>query len=189
MIELTCDALRVVMVRAARREDGPALQAIERLAGEQFRTVGLDGVADDEPASLQELANFATEGRSWVAVDAEDHPVGYVVVDEVDGDAHVEQVSVQPAHQRLGVGRALLDRVRMWALETGRSAISLTTFADVPWNRPLYEHLGFRVIVGDEIGPELRNLRQAEATHGLDPTIRVCMRLDINAGPSGKPVP
>ena len=83
----------------------------------------------------------------------------------------------------------MLDRVRMWALETGRSAISLTTFADVPWNRPLYEHLGFRVLAGDEIGPELRALRAEEAVHGLDPTIRVCMRLDIEAEPRGKRVP
>lgn len=179
----------MITVRAAHREDGPALQAIERLAGEQFRAVGLDAVADDEPASLEELAYYATDRRSWVAVDAEDHPIGYVVVDEVDGNAHVEQVSVQPVHQRSGVGRALPDRVRLWALETGRSAISLTTFADVPWNRPLYEHLGFRVLAEDEIGPELRDLRAAEATHGLDPTIRVWMRLDINAEASGKPVP
>ena len=98
-------------------------------------------------------------------MDTEDHPIGYVIVDEVDSNAHVEQVSVQPDHQRVGVGRALLDRVGTWAVETGRSAISLTTFADVSWNRPLYEHLGFRVLAVDEIGPELLDLRAAEAAH------------------------
>ena len=179
----------MITVRAARREDGPAQQAIERLAGEQFRVVGLDSVADDEPASFEELADYATDGRSWVAVDAEDRPIGYVVVDEVDGNAHVEQVSVQPDYQHSGVGRALLDRVRLWALETERPAITLTTFADVSWNRPLYEHLGFRVLAEDEITPELRDLRAAEATHGLDPTIRVCMRLDLNFDAADKPDP
>lgn len=171
----------VLAVRTSRREDGPALQEIERLAGERFRVVGLDAVADDEPASVDDLAEYAAEGRSWVAVDAADHPVGYVLVDEVDGNAHVEQLSVRPDHQGLGVGRALLDRVRVWAIETSRSAISLTTFADVPWNRPLYEHLGFRVLGEDEIGPELRAVQEAETAQGLDPATRVCMRLDIGA--------
>jgi hypothetical protein len=44
------------------------------------------------------------------------------------------------------VGRALIDRVRAWAAETGRSTITLTTFAEVPWNGPLFAHLGFIVI-------------------------------------------
>jgi GNAT superfamily N-acetyltransferase len=179
--ERVCDAFGVIIVRVSRRDDGPALQEIERLAGERFRAVGLYGVADDEPASVDELADYAAQGRGWVAVDAADRPVGYVVVDEVDGSAHVEQVSVRPDYHVLGVGRALLDRVRVWAIETGRSAISLTTFGEVPWNRPVYEHLGFRVLAEDEIGPELRAVRDAETAHGLDPSIRVCMRLDIDA--------
>jgi ribosomal protein S18 acetylase RimI-like enzyme len=113
--------------------------------------------------------------------------VGYVLVDEVDGNAHVQEVSVRPDRQGQGVGRALLDRVRVWAIESGRSAISLTTFAEVPWNRPLYEHLGFRVLAEEEIGPELRAVREVETAHGLDPATRVCMRLDLDAGPMERP--
>jgi hypothetical protein len=70
----------------------------------------------------------------------------------------------------------LLDRVRAWATSTNRPAITLTTFTDVPWNRPLYEHLGFQVIPDEEIGPGLRAVRAAEARAGLDPDLRVCMR-------------
>ncbi len=102
-----------------------------------------------------------------------------MLVDVVDGAAHVEQVSVRPDRQGTGVGRALLDQVRAWAISTGRDAITLTTFADVPWNRPLYEHLGFHVVDEVDIGPELRAVRQAEAAHGLDPAARVCMRLAV----------
>jgi hypothetical protein len=57
--------------------------------------------------------------------------------------------------------------------------VTLTTFSDVAWNRPLYEHLGFRAMREHEIGPELRALRDTEAAHGLDPTTRVCMRFDL----------
>lgn len=166
-------------IRPARAGDGPALQDVERRAGERFREVGMAAIAADAPPSLATLAAYATAGRSWVAVDEAREPVGYVLVDVVDGAAHVEQVSVRPEEQGRGVGRALLDRVRDWAVAGGRPALTLTTFRDVPWNRPLYQHLGFRVLADDEIGPELRALRATETAHGLDPTTRVCMRLDL----------
>lgn len=168
-----------VTIRAARPEDGPALRAIERQAGERFREVGLDWIADDEPPSTEVLAAYANAGRAWVALDQAGAPMGYVIVDVVDGCAHVEQITVRPDHQGSGVGRSLLDRVRGWATESDKPALTLTTFADVPWNRPLYEHLGFRVLAEAEIGPELRAVRDRETSHGLDPAGRVCMRLDL----------
>ena len=119
--------------------------------------------------------------RSWVALAEGDTPIGYVLVDHVDGCAHIEQISVLPDRQGAGVGRALIDHVRAWAVASGTRAITLTTFRDVPWNAPLYEHLGFRVLDEREIGPELRAVRDTETAHGLDPARRVCMRLDITA--------
>jgi GNAT superfamily N-acetyltransferase len=133
-------------------------------------------VAEDEPPSKAELAAYAIGARSWVAVDAADQPMGYVLVDEVDGNAHVAQISVVPEAQGQGVGRALLDRVRTWAIAANFPAITLTTFSSVPWNRPLYEHLGFVVLTEEEIGPDLQAIRRDESDGGLDPAIRVCMR-------------
>jgi GNAT superfamily N-acetyltransferase len=167
-----------VDVRPARRQDGPALQRIEVVAGERFRDLGMDDVAGHDPPSIDTLATYAAAGRSWVATGG-GAVVGYVIADVVDGCAHVEQVSVHPDHQGRGVGRALLDRVGAWARAEGLPALTLTTFTDVPWNRPLYEHLGFRVLAEAEIGPGLRALCHAEAAHGLDPATRVCMRRDL----------
>ncbi|MHB8466201.1 MAG: GNAT family N-acetyltransferase [Acidimicrobiales bacterium] len=155
------------------------LQDVERRASEQFRDVGMEHIAEHEPASVEELGAYASDGRAWVATDEAGAPIGYVLVDLVDGHAHMEQVSVRPEHQGAGVGRELLARVRAWALEGGRDAITLTTFADVAWNRPLYEHLGFRVLADAEIGPDLAAVRLHEAELGLDPALRVCMRLDL----------
>ena len=168
-----------VTIRPAHVEDGPALRDIERLAGERFRDVGMPDVADHEPAPVEVLAGYATAGRAWVAVDDERDAIGYVLVDVVDGHAHVEQVSVRPDHQGTGVGRALLAAVDGWATDSGRMAMTLTTFATVPWNAPLYRHLGFRVLRDDELGPELRAVRDRETAHGLDPSTRVCMRRDV----------
>jgi GNAT superfamily N-acetyltransferase len=167
------------LIRAARPEDGTALREIERLAGERFREFGLPGVANAEPPSIATLAAYARAGRSWVAVEGGVTVVGYVLVDIIDAQAHIEQISVLPDHQGTGVGRALIERVGQWAGGDGRSALTLTTFATIPWNAPLYAHLGFVALPEDAIGPELRALRLTEAAHGLDPTQRVCMRLAL----------
>jgi GNAT superfamily N-acetyltransferase len=171
----------VVIVRAARSDDSVMLRLIERGAGERFREVGLDHIADEEPASAEHLAQYARAGRSWVAVDDGDRPVGYVLVDEIDGCAHIEQISVDPEYQGIGIGRALVEHVRAWAEHTGRSAVTLTTFADVPWNGPLYAHLGFVVLADTEIGPELRSVRDDETARGVDRDMaRVCMKLPLH---------
>jgi len=169
-----------VGMRLARAEDAASLRVIERRAGERFRDVDLDDIADDEPASVETLVGYAIAGRCWVAFDDDDRPIGYLLVDEVDGHAHIEQVSVDPEHQGTGVGRSLVHQAETWALETGRTAVTLTTFSDVSWNAPLYAHLGFVILSDDEIGPELRALRRSESRRGLDKVMpRVCMKLTL----------
>jgi GNAT superfamily N-acetyltransferase len=141
----------------------------------------MDRIADSDPMSVEVLEEYARCGRSWVAVDECDRPVGYVVVDVVDGNAHVEQISVLPEYQGRGLGKDLLEGVQAWATEVGCLALTLTTFIHVPWNRPLYEHLGFVVLPDDELGPGLRELREHESRMGLDPTSRVCMRRSVRS--------
>src|SRR5438132_5008105 len=77
-----------------------------------------------------------------------------------------------PATSRRRHRRALIECVRAWAAERGLTAMTLTTFADVPWSAPLYRHLGFRVLNEDELGPQLREVRDSETAHGLDPAKR-----------------
>jgi GNAT superfamily N-acetyltransferase len=167
-------------IRPARADEAPELQEIERSAGDRFRQVGLDAVADAEPPSAGILAAYARDGRSWVAVDDEDRPVGFVMVEFVDGNAHVEQISVRSEQQGVGIGRSLLTCVESWARERGTNALTLTTFTGVPWNRPWYEHLGFVVMDEHQIGPELRAVRDMETRDGLNPAERVCMRLELD---------
>lgn len=167
------------MIRPAAPADAELLRSIERAAGERFREVGMDHIADDEPPSTSTLASYATAGRSWVAEDEAGRVIGYVLVDVVDGNAHIEQVTVEPGHQGRGVGRSLLEQVEVWAIDRGLPALTLTTFRDVPWNAPLYRHLGFRDVADDDVGPGLRAVRAAEAAHGLDLSTRVCMRREV----------
>ena len=172
-------AVVVVVIRLARRDDLPALREVERAAGAPFRDVGMDAVADDEPPSIEELAVFQQDGRAWVATDDTDQPVGYLLVDVVDGAAHVEQVSVHPTHARQGLGRTLLETAALWAHQQSLGAVTLTTFSDVPWNAPYYQRLGFRILADAEVSEGLRRIREQEVARGLDAWPRVSMRRPV----------
>ncbi|OEJ93720.1 GNAT family N-acetyltransferase [Streptomyces thermolilacinus] len=165
-------------IRAARPEDLPLLQDVERAAGEPFRALGMDAVADDDPPPLQTLEAYRAAGRARVA-DRDGRPVAYLIWDDVDGAAHVEQVSVHPDSARRGVGRALIEDLAADAAARGVPALTLTTFADVPWNAPYYARLGFRALPEAELTDGLRAIRRAEAAHGLDRWPRLCMRRDL----------
>jgi GNAT superfamily N-acetyltransferase len=166
-----------VSIRPALAHEILSLREVERTSGERFREVGLDDVADAELMSVESFGTYIDAGLAWVATDdSNEMVVGFVLVDEIDDAAHIEQVSVIPERQGQGIGRALIAQVRRWAERNHLQAMTLTTFDHVPWNRPLYEHLGFRVLTEDEMGPGLRTIRETEASHGLDPALRVVMR-------------
>jgi GNAT superfamily N-acetyltransferase len=161
------------VIREASLTDLPVLRDIERAAGAPFLDVGMAAIAADEPPAIDELAAYQRAGRAWVWGDP---PVAYVLADEVDGYAHIEQVSVHPGHSRRGIGRALVDHVGAWAAERGLAGLTLTTFADVPWNAPYYARLGFVVVT--DLTPGLRTIREHETARGLDAWPRVAMRRD-----------
>ncbi|MEW2529193.1 GNAT family N-acetyltransferase [Streptomyces sp. NPDC047071] len=166
-------------IRVVDPSEFPLLQDIERAAGRAFRDIGMQEIADDEPPTLEELARYQRAGRAWVAADDADLPVAYLLADHVDGDLHIEQVSVHPDHARRGVGRALIEHLADTARAGGFPALTLTTFAEVPWNAPYYARCGFETVDEATIGPQLRAVRRNEAAHGLDRWLRVCMRRPV----------
>ncbi|MFG3489972.1 GNAT family N-acetyltransferase [Streptomyces sp. NPDC047972] len=178
-------------IRAAAPAELPLLQDIERAAGEPFRTLGMAAIADDDPLPLDVLDSYRRAGRAWVAVDAADRPVAYLLTDTVDGSAHIEQVSVHPDAARRGVGRALIEHLAATAGEQGLAALTLTTFAEVPWNAPYYARLGFRPLASSDpaLTEGLRAISRAEAAHGLSVWPRVCMRREVDPAPAGGGAP
>jgi len=164
------------LIRNARLDDIATLRDIERAAGRLFAEIGMSEVANDEPLSDETLRLYQTCGRAWVAVDDSDRPIGYLVADILDGNAHIEQLSVLPANMRKGLGRALIEQLAAWASGLGMEAVTLTTFVDVPWNGPYYRRLGFEMLTEEEIKPELRDRRNHETGRGLDRWPRICMR-------------
>ncbi|MGN9914491.1 GNAT family N-acetyltransferase [Phytohabitans sp. LJ34] len=140
-------------IRAVRQAELPLLRDIERAAGEGFRDIGMPQIADDDPLPLTTLAAYHQAGRAWVATDPTDVPVGYLIADVVDGNLHIEQVSVHPRRARRGIGRRLVDHLAAYATATGVPALTLTTFADVPWNAPYYTRCGFVTLHDSDLTP------------------------------------
>lgn len=166
-------------IRPAGEADLVILREVERAAGKCFADIGMAFVADDEPPPVETLREFVHGHRAWVYTDADDRPVAYLIAEVVDGNAHLEQVSVHPDHAHRRIGHALLEHMVDWARRKHLPAVTLTTYTEVPWNGPYYRRRGFRYLADDEITPGLREIRAAEAAHGLDRWPRACMRREL----------
>lgn len=169
------------MIRRAQGNDLPRLREIERAADAAFRDLGMDAIADGEPAPPEALSAYERAGRAWVSADDRDPPTAFLLLDVVDRAAHIEQVSVHPAFARQGVGAALIEAAARWAQQKAFDAMTLMTFRDVPWNRPYYERLGFRVVDDAQLTEGLRALQANEPVLGLNRWPRVAMRRPIDA--------
>ncbi len=169
-------------IRPADLSELARLAEIERDAGQAFVAVGMGDIAADAPPSEAELAAFVTAGRAWVATadtdtdDGDGVAVAYLLGAIVDGAAHIEQVSAVAAVRGQRLGAQLIDHFAEVAAQEGRPWVTLTTFADVPWNAPYYARLGFSVIAPPTYGPELVALVAHEAARIPGDWPRVAMR-------------
>lgn len=165
-------------VRPARAEEMAGLPALERAADAVFEQYGIWPLpqAPDEAHEAHEAfeAGFADAAAVLVAGRP---PVGFARLDLVGGVPHLEQLSVDPAFARRGLGTALVRGCCDWAARAGFAELTLTTFAQVPFNAPFYARLGFTVIDDAALPAGLARLRRREAEMGLDALgPRVAMR-------------
>ena len=86
------------------------------------------------------------------------HPLPVVIADaegawvtDVDGRRYLDFLA---GYSALNFGHRHPSLIN--AAHTQLDRLTLTTFTDVPWNRPYYERLGFTVL--DDLGPELAAL-------------------------------
>lgn len=130
----------------------------------------------NETTDRDVLQKAQQAGHLWVAL-ADDVAVGFAHVEVIERDAaHLEEIDVDPAHGRLGLGTELVLRVCDWAVANGYAFVTLTTFRDVAWNMPFYARLGFEIVPRAELSPALRAVVEDETRRGIDPTRRVVMR-------------
>ncbi len=169
-----------VAIVHATRDHAPFLPAIERSAGALFRTIpGLAWIADDSIAQLQDHLEAIDARASWVAIDESGQPVGFLIADTEGSALHIWEVSVHAEAQGHGIGRRLIEAAVAEASSQRHSAVTLTTFREVPWNEPYYHRLGFVTLGPDEIDDKLAAIFADEVRRGLPAERRCAMRLDL----------
>ena len=156
-----------VTLRNGGPDDVGALSALEARADELYRAIGMTAMVDGRTPPVEPLAASLRLGRVLVAEDA-DGVAGFAQWDLVDSALHLGQLSVDPARQRRGLGRTLMDRTLGVARGLFAPAVTLTTFRDVPWNAPFYRALGFLAIEDVRLAPGLAAIRASERARGLD---------------------
>ena len=167
-------------IRLARAGDADALPAIELAAGKLFETVeGLAGVAGMNAIPADEQRRLIRKGHSLVA-GADGRIVGFLSTEPFRRELHIREFSVHPDHQGQGIGAVLLRAVAIDARNSGFSAITLTTFADVPWNGPFYARHGFEAVTDFDAHPRLNAAIEQEVQDGLPRERRIAMILFLD---------
>lgn len=169
------------VVRAARAADLRLLAGIQDASGlllETYLRAHL-GVEHDVEALRGPAPTGAQRDAAPGFLLVADPVVGFAHVVLIDGEAHLEQVSVHPDHARRGTGTALVRAAMDRARSEGHDRLSLCTYRDVPFNGPFYAGLGFTEV--SELLPYQRRLREAERALGLDRAgVRVVMSVRLS---------
>ncbi len=128
-------------VRPARARDLPLIAGIEDSGTALFEEV-LGDLTGDVLASPGPSGRERAAEPGFILV-AGDPAIGFAHVVDMESHAHLDQISVHPEHGRRGVGTALLEAAAERAALGGHGSLTLTTYADLPWNGPFYARHGF----------------------------------------------
>ena len=166
-------------IRPARAEDLMLLAPIEQSAAILFQNTPYSFLVSAESLPLEFVQQRFQVGQVWIAVDRADTAIGYAITTEVDDTLYLQQIDVEPAYGRKGIGSALIHTVCDWAKSHGYLVVSLSTFRDIPWNAPFYAKLGFYSIDESELTPGFQQIRLKESEAGLPISERVIMQRQL----------
>lgn len=168
-----------MLIRQGRQDDVPLLAGIELAAGALFPAARIPDPDGTYPMDglLEALANGLL-----LVVESEATVAGFAVCSEAPGRLHLEEISVHPDHGRKGLGRALVSQVLEEAQQRGLPAVTLTTFADIPWNGPFYASMGFSPIPEADLDDALSAALAHERELGMTERIAMICRLPAQSG-------
>ncbi len=168
-----------VLIRLAMPEDAPLLPNIERSAGLLFRQIpGLEWIAEDHVMTVDQHLTAIAAQSAWVACEGE-APVGFLSAEGMIDILHICEVSVLASVMGKSIGRLLIEAAIGAARTSGLSALTLTTFRDVPWNEPYYQRLGFETLAAHDLDQRLVAILTDEISAGLPGDRRCAMRLNL----------
>ena len=166
-------------LRFATPLDIPALIAADRAASELFRPTGLIPDMATIPESIPaDIMTEAIEQGMVLAVADAAGAVGFAMARLQDKTLYLDQVSVDPAHGRKGLGKALVQELFVLADEHRCNVVALSTFREVAWNGPFYRRLGFKEVPRRQMSDWMLAIEAAQA-ETLDVSARCFMQKPV----------
>ncbi|MCU1750146.1 GNAT family N-acetyltransferase [Pseudomonas sp. 6D_7.1_Bac1] len=167
-------------LRRAQLADASALPAVERSAAALFRNdPELSWLADAPVTGVEQHQRDIDSAEVWVIEAAEGLIVGFLSAYTVDTELHIQEVSVSSGFQGQGLGRRLMQTALEHARSSGLTALTLTTFRELPWNEVFYRRFGFETLPFSSLDQRLKAVLEAEIAHGLPGARRCAMRYRI----------
>jgi ribosomal protein S18 acetylase RimI-like enzyme len=124
-------------LRRAHHADRPEVLAVDASAFPAFWRLDDAGLADALAAT--------PSARFRVAPDGPRHLVGYAVTGRAGPRGYLQRLAVDPAHQRAGLGGALVVDGMRWLRRWGAKEVLVNTQEGNEAAVRLYEALGFRL--------------------------------------------
>lgn len=164
------------LIHLAAKTDLAHLHAIERAAAALFPAGRIPDVDDVMP--LVDLQKAADDGLLFVATSGNAR-AGFAMAQSRVDCLHLAVMAVHPDYGNRGLGRELVLAMLQEAARRQLAHVTLTTFADLPWNGPFYRKTGFRMLSETELAPFLRDILAQEARLGM--VNRIAMQCEIAA--------
>ncbi|MBK6516394.1 MAG: GNAT family N-acetyltransferase [Polyangiaceae bacterium] len=147
---------------------GP-LKRIDRECAEQYWELGFD--AAEVPIRTTEEFYVMPKFHAVRVAEADYETAGFAAWrDEAPGIIYLEEIAVEPAMQRFGVGRKLMERLFEEAKEGDFGEVVLRSWKKAEWAQAFYKKLGFKEI-GDDAPPKVKEWLE-EKTAGGRPFLR-----------------
>jgi GNAT superfamily N-acetyltransferase len=164
-----------IRLRPGRAADAPRCSEIEALAARLFADSPHPELADLPAKPPGAYAAFAERG-GLIAAEVEGGPViGFAALTPEAETLHLAEIDVDPAFQRRGAARRMLEAAVERARALGLAGVTLTTWSDVIWNAPSYARMGFERLDAAAATPLCRAERERLEDLGLDVTSHVAM--------------
>ena len=127
-------------IRAARSEDAASIAAIvQRAYTPWISVVGRRPRPMDDDYEAR-----CAKGHAWL-LEVDRHPVGAVIIENMDGYLFLHNIAVSPETQHRGYGHLLMQFVEEEAKRRGYGEVKLTTTVVMQRNVDLYLRLGYAI--------------------------------------------
>ena len=134
---------------------------------------------DLEPTPADDYRAIVQRGHSLIA-HADERLIGFVAAVPQGRDLFIKEISVARASQQRGIATVLLQALGIDARNSGFDALTLDTFADVPWNGPFYARHGFAELLDLSDRPYLADKLRDSVTRGIPAGTRCAMARILN---------